>query len=175
MSVRLALLSLLLVAAGPAPRAHAQYTDATRAGFRPVRPHPQDQAASDDPAPAPSRSFFAPPTQDHFVTSLGYVGLTSALGAGALSVAFQDPNCRGCTLWGAAIGSSLGAAVGAKVARSMLHCEHSSWDAREAFASFVVQSTALMIGHSNRDAGLWTATLGAPLVTSYFVAGCDQR
>jgi len=120
-------------------------------------------------------NFFSAPSSERFGVSAEYIAMTAALGAAAGAVSFSDKSCSGCALWGATMGSYVGTGVGNRLAADALRCDR--WDAsvRTGLASFLVTSTALIIGHSDGRSGEWTAIVGVPLASAYFVAGCQPR
>lgn len=144
---------------------HAQRIDSYRSGV---------SAAPHDTTPR-SVNFFSAPSAERFQVSTGYIAITAALGAAAGAVSFSDKNCPGCALWGATFGSYVGTGVGNRLAADALRCDR--WDAsvRTGLASFLATSAALMIGHSDGRTGEWTAIVGVPLASAYFVAGCQPR
>lgn len=123
---------------------------------------------------SPPANIFAPPPSDRFKTAAVYIGLVSAFAAGSLALSDTHP-CDGCRLAEATLGAAIGSGVGAKVAATMLRCEHRNADAREALATILAGGTALMLGRSNIRTGEVAAIVGLPLTTAYFIGGCEKR
>lgn len=161
--VAVLLASLLSVVPG-SPLA-AQRTSSFRAGI---------VAHASDTLP-PDRNPLAAPPSDRFQVAATYVWLSAAFGAAAGGVALSSHDCPDCAYTGAMLGSMIGTGVGEKLARSALHCERWNYVGRTALASLLTGGTALMIGKANLRAGQITEMVGAPLVSSYLVAGCTPK
>ncbi len=73
------------------------------------------------------------------------------------------------------MGTIIGTGVGTNLAGHALGCDRWNSHVRSTLASFLAGGAALLVSKADTRAGEWTAIVGMPLTSAYFVGGCSAR